>query len=116
MRVPEPSERETHSRPERLSTPFHKHVDAFLIRHSPVGHGFTRKLRINTEQLAATKKNLTAETQRTRRFRPWERTLPACPACPTPCTQDACAPRSPRRKILSSLQRIFGLVVQSSGG
>src|SRR6266498_3582981 len=56
MRVPEPSERETHSRPERLSTPFHKHVDAFLIRHSPVGHGFTRKLRINTEQLAATKK------------------------------------------------------------
>src|SRR6266516_864452 len=43
---------------------------------------------------AATKKNLTAETQRTRRFRPWERTLPACPGCPTPCTQDACAPRS----------------------
>src|SRR5436309_11850882 len=64
---------------------------------------------MNTEQSAATKKNLTAETQRTRRSRPWERTLPACPGCPTPCTQDACAPRSPRRNILGSLQRTFGL-------
>ena len=53
-------------------------------------------------------------TAKTRRFRPWERTLPACPGCPTPCTQDACAPRDPRRKILGSLQRIFGLVVRIS--
>src|SRR5439155_13913668 len=49
---------------------------------------------MNTEQSAATKKNLTAETQRTRRSRPWERTLPACPGCPTPCTQDAGCVRS----------------------
>src|SRR5437762_7397711 len=35
-------------------------------------------------------------TAETRRFRPWERTLPACPGCPTPCTQDACAPQEPR--------------------
>ncbi len=28
--------------------------------------------------------------------------------------QDACAPRSPRRKILGSLQRVFGLVVQGA--
>src|SRR5881409_4426545 len=49
------------------------------------------------------------ETQRTQRFRPWERTfqLPACPGCPTPCTQDACAPRSPRRKILSLAGKDF---------
>src|SRR6266508_2719407 len=34
---------------------------------------------MNTGSSAATKKNLTAETQRTRRFRPWERTLPSVP-------------------------------------
>ncbi len=59
-------------------------------------------------------KGLTAETLRTRRFRPWERTLPACPRCLTPCTQDVCAPRSTHMKILGSLQKIFGLVVQIS--
>src|SRR5437899_10366737 len=32
------------------------------------------------------------ETRRTPRFRPWERTLPACSAFLTPRTQDACAP------------------------
>src|SRR5438128_10469937 len=71
---------------------------------------------MNTDEhgAAATKKNLTAETQRTRRFRPWERALPACPGCPTLCTQDACAPRRPRRKILGSLQRIFCVVLRIS--
>ena len=32
------------------------------------------------------------------RFRPWERTLPACPECLKPSTQDACAPRVTQRK------------------
>src|SRR6266508_3909727 len=41
-------------------------------------------------------KSLTAETQRTRRFRPWERTLRASSVagCLTPCTQDAGCVRS----------------------
>jgi len=51
-----------------------------------------------------------AETRRTRRVRPWERTLPARPGWLTPSTQDACAPRSTQRKILGSLQRILDLV------
>src|SRR5438876_12218474 len=32
-----------------------------------------------------------------RRGRPWERTLPVCPACLTHSTQDACAPRRTKR-------------------
>src|SRR6266508_4466356 len=46
----------------------------------------------------------TAETQRTRRFHPWERTLPACLGVQHPARrmQDACAPRSPRRKSLAA--------------
>src|SRR5436190_17106171 len=49
--------------------------------------------------------------QRTRRFRPWERTLPACPGCPTPYTQDACAPQEPRGgKSLAACK--VGLVVR----
>src|SRR5438876_9913844 len=35
-----------------------------------------------------------------RRGRPWERTLPVCPACLTHSTQDACAPRRTKRNPL----------------
>src|SRR6266508_1337710 len=38
---------------------------------------------------------------------PWERTLPACPGWPTPCTQDACAPRSPAEENPWQLAKDF---------
>src|SRR5438093_3186442 len=40
---------------------------------------------------------------------PWERTLPACPGCPAPCTQDACAPRSTWDKCMDQTATIRAL-------
>src|SRR5213596_2276635 len=75
--------------------------------------------------------NFTTETRSTRRFteqqsrnqktsprrrgerggRPWERTLPACPAFLTPRTQDACAPR---RSAQKSFPKSKGFSVSST--
>src|SRR6266540_1496620 len=65
--------------------------------------------RISWRSGAATKKNLTAETQRTRRFRPWKRTLPASsvPGVSNTSTQDARAPRSPAEENPWQLAKDF---------
>src|SRR6266511_1245240 len=67
-------------------------------RGAPTDLATARGAGIFIVQPSRNQKNLTAETRRTRRFRPWERTLPACPECLTPSTQDACAPRVTQRK------------------
>src|SRR6266540_880204 len=62
---------------------------------------------MNTGSSAATKKKLTAETQRTRRFRPWERTHPACRGVGHPVHAGSVRSQEPVEEILGSLQRIF---------
>src|SRR6266540_1500751 len=60
---------------------------------------------MNTDSSAATKKKLTAETQRTRRFRPWERTHPACRGVGHP--GHAGSVRSQGRKFLAACKGFF---------
>src|SRR6266511_1297940 len=63
---------------------------------------------MNTEQPSRNQKNPTAETRRSS----LGAHASSVPRVSDTGTRDVCAPRSPRRKILGSLQRIFGLVVQ----